>query len=58
MDTDTFVGWQWGVTLLIALGIAVYLYMRVQRSRKRDAQAESLARTGDRQAERRADRPG
>lgn len=56
MDTHTFVGWQWAVTLLMALGIAVYLYMRVQRSRRRDAQASPDG--GEARADRRTDRPG
>jgi len=56
MDTDTFVGWQWGVTLLIALGLAILLWVAVQRSRRRDAVRAGRARGRDLPAGRQRDR--
>lgn len=43
METDSFVSWQFGFTLLAALAIAVWMFMRVQRSRKKDEQSSLAA---------------
>jgi hypothetical protein len=36
METDTgFIGWQFGVTFLLVLVVAVWMFMRVRRSQSR-----------------------
>lgn len=35
METESFVGWQFGMTLIVGLALAVWLLMRVQKSRQK-----------------------
>lgn len=54
-STDTFLGWQFGMTLIAGLAIAVWLLLRVQRSRaKRGEEGHVSTPTMDRVAGERA----
>ncbi|MFL5337010.1 MAG: hypothetical protein ACJ8H8_28480 [Geminicoccaceae bacterium] len=35
METWNFVGWQYGMTVVLVLAIAIFMYMRVRRSQRR-----------------------
>lgn len=53
MGTESFVGWQFGMTLIAVLLIGLYLFMRVRRSQKKHGEHAGEAtvspeRVGDR----------
>lgn len=51
METGTFVNWQFGMTLIVGLALAVWLLMRVQKSRHRRGEEGHVSTpTKDREA--------
>ena len=39
METDTFVSWQFGMTLILVLAVAIFMYMRSRRSQQKRGEA-------------------
>ena len=39
METDTFLSWQFGMTLILVLAVAIFMFMRARRSQAKRGEA-------------------